>query len=387
MSRRRRYPTGFWAVWTAVAVDLLGFGIIIPLLPLYADSFGATPATIGILVASYSLAQFTMAPVWGRLSDRVGRRPILLVTIAGSAIGSLILGLAGGVALLFVGRIVDGASGASVAVARATIADGAEPHDRPRLMGMLGAAFGVGFIAGPALGGVAAFGGPSLPFFVAAGISTLNLLLGWVRIPETRRPEEPTVEARGPSRPSPDVWRLVALTFVTIVAFSSFEATFALLGERRLSLTPSAVAFAFAGVGVVLVVTQAALTAPLGRRFGEHGSIRIGIGANIAGFLLLSEATSWAVLLVGLGALAFGQGLLVPMVSSAIAGAARSTGTALGAQTAAGGLGRVVGPLLGGVLFGVSVSLPYWVAAILVAAALLLVPRRRGRPGVGSRAF
>jgi MFS transporter, DHA1 family, tetracycline resistance protein len=377
MSDRRRTPPGFWAVWTAVAMDLLGFGIIIPLLPLYADSFGATPAVIGALVASYSLAQFALAPVWGRLSDRFGRRPILLATIAGSAIGSLVIGLAGGVAILFLGRIIDGASGASVAVARATIADVSAPADRPRLMGLLGAAFGVGFIIGPAVGGLAALGSPSLPFFVAAGISTLNLAIGWMRIPETRSADRRPTRAAG-DRTRPDVRRLLALTFVTAVAFSAFEATFALLGERRFAMTPTTVAFAFAGVGMVLVATQAGLTEPLGRRFGEFGSIRVGIVSNIAGFVMLAEATSLWLMLVGLGILAFGQGLLVPMVASAIAGAAgpHGSGIALGAHTSASGLARVVGPLIGGALFGVAMALPYRVAAALVAAALVLVPRR-----------
>jgi MFS transporter, DHA1 family, tetracycline resistance protein len=377
MTGRRRTPEGFWAVWTAVAMDLLGFGIIIPLLPLYADSFGASPATIGALVACYSLAQFVLAPVWGRLSDRLGRRPVLLATIAGSAIGSLVLGLAGGVAILFVGRIIDGASGASVAVARATIADVSDRADRPRLMGLLGAAFGVGFIAGPAIGGLAALGSPSLPFFVAAGISAINFAVGWARIPETRTARRTTRAADGAAAARSDVRRLLALTFVTVVALSAFEATFALLGERRFSMTPTAVAFAFAGVGVVLVATQAGLAGPLGRRFGEIGSIRIGIASSVLGFVVLAETGRFGLMLVGLGVLAFGQGLLVPMVSSAIAGAAgpHGSGMALGAHTAASGLARVVGPLLGGALFGIATHLPYRMSAALVAAALLLIPK------------
>lgn len=372
----RRTPRGFWAVWSAVAIDLLGFGIIIPILPLYAEDFGATPGMIGLLVATYSLAQFALAPVWGRLSDRFGRRPILLLTIAGSAVGSLILGLAGGLAMLFVGRIIDGASGASVSVARAVVADTSDASDRPRLMGLLGAAFGVGFVLGPLIGGLAALGGRSLPFFVAAALSTINLVVGWARITETRVPaiRPPTAGPR--SLPAP-VRRLVALTFVSVVAFSAFEATFALLGQERLAMTPSSVAFAFAGVGVILVLTQAVLAGGLATRLGDAGSIRLGLIVNVVGFLLLSEAASAGVLASSLALLAFGQGLLVPVVSSAVAGAAGSygSGAALGAHASAGGLARAVGPVIGGVLFGISTANPYRFAAVLVAAAILLVPR------------
>ncbi|MCL1599654.1 MAG: MFS transporter, partial [Actinomycetia bacterium] len=162
---KKSVPRGFWTVWTSVALDLLGFGIIIPILPLYASDFGASPFVIGLLLASYSLAQFIFSPIWGRVSDKAGRKPVLVVTLVGSAIGSLVLGLAGSILVLFVGRIIDGISGASVAVARAVVADTADEKDRPRLMGYLGAAFGIGFVLGPALGGLAGLFGPRVPFF------------------------------------------------------------------------------------------------------------------------------------------------------------------------------------------------------------------------------
>lgn len=373
----RRVPKGFWVIWTAVAMDLLGFGIIIPVLPLYADSFGADPTTVGLLVASYSFAQFVFSPIWGKASDRFGRRPILLVTIAGSAVGSLILGLAGSVLVLFIGRIVDGISGASVAVARATVADTAPPGDRPRLMGLLGAAFGVGFVLGPAIGGIAALGGPSLPFFVAAAISAVNFAIAARRVPETlpatpRRATPPAVP--GISWP---LRRLLGTAFVGVVAFSAFETTFALLGERRFGMSLSTVGLTFAGIGVVLVATQGMLAGPISRRLGEHGSIRLALGANAAGFLILSEARSWVLLAAGLALLAFGQGLLVPMISSAVAGLARaSAGTALGLQASASGLARVVGPVMGGALFAVGTPMPYRAAALLTALVIPLIPRR-----------
>lgn len=376
MSTRQPIPRGFWPVWTAVAVDLLGFGIIIPLLPLYAERFGASAFTIGLLFASYSLAQFVFSPIWGRISDRVGRRPILLVTIAGSAIGSLVLGLAGSLPMLFVGRILDGASGASVAVARATVSDVANSDQRPRLMGLLGAAFGLGFVIGPSLGALSSLGSPSLPFFVAAGISVLNLIAGAIRIPETlREPATPAASFGLRSLPNP-VLRVVVLTFVGITAFSAFEATFSLLGSARLAMTETIVALVFAGVGLVLVVTQGGMVGPITRALGESTTIRLGLALNIGGFALLSFAESWGVLVPGLVLLAVGQGLLTPTLSSAVAGMVpERAGVALGVQQSAGGLARVVGPALGGALFAAAIPLPYIVAAGLTLIALPIVPR------------
>ncbi|HEY5649893.1 MAG TPA: MFS transporter [Acidimicrobiia bacterium] len=374
----RRTPEGFWAVWTAVAMDLLGFGIIIPLLPLYADSFGATATTIGILFASYSLAQFVLSPVWGRISDRVGRKPVLVVTIVGSAIGSLTLGLAGSLTVLFIGRIIDGASGASVAVARAAVADVATPEQRPRLMGLLGAAFGFGFVIGPVVGSLAALGGPEIPFFLAAAISAANAIATWIRVPESR-----VVTAAGASSGSirdlsGTVARLVVLTFVGITAFGAFEATFSLLAEVRLGLGEAEIGFVFAGLGVLLVATQGGLIGPATRLVGERQLIRVGLVLNVVGFLMLSTAESWALLIPGLAILALGQGFITPALASAIAGSAEPgrSGAALGVQQSAGGLARVVGPAMGGALFAIELAVPYVVAAGLTLAALPIVPRR-----------
>lgn len=379
-----RFPAGFWSVWVTVAMDLLGFGIIIPLLPLYADSFGASPATIGLLFASYSLAQFLLSPVWGKLSDRVGRRPVLLVTIVGSAIGSLVLGLAGSVAVLFIGRIIDGASGASVAVARSTVADVASPEQRPRLMGLLGAAFGFGFVIGPVVGSLAALGGPAVPFFVAAGISAANAITTWLRVPETRAASATGSSSGSIRNLSGTVIRLVVLTFVGVTAFGAFEATFSLLAEARLGLGEAQIGFVFAGLGVLLVGTQGGLIGPATKLVGERGLIRIGLVMNVVGFVLLSVAGSWGLLVPGLAILALGQGFITPTLASAIAGSATPgmSGAALGVQQSAGGLARVVGPAMGGALFAIGLPVPYVVAAGLTLAALPIVPSDTGKESV-----
>src|SRR4051812_6464470 len=199
---RTPLPAGFGTIWTSVAIDLVGFGIVFPLLPLYAERFHASATTVGALFASFSVAQLVFAPVWGRLSDRIGRKPVLVLALVGTAAGSLLTGLAGSLPLLFLGRIVDGMSGASVSVAHAAVADVAEASERPRLFGLLGAAFGVGFVAGPAIGalaaaaGVGAVPGPGtgaaarlaaarLPFSVAAAIAGASAIVAIRGLPET----------------------------------------------------------------------------------------------------------------------------------------------------------------------------------------------------------
>ncbi len=372
-------PRGFWAVWTAVALDLLGFGIIIPILPLYASNFGANPYMIGLLLASYSLAQLLFAPIWGQLSDRFGRKPILVVTLVGSAIGSLVLGLAGSILVLFIGRIIDGISGASVAVARAIVADTADETNRPRLMGLLGAAFGVGFVLGPALGGLAGLFGPRVPFLIAGSIAAVNAVVAARRLSETRKPTDarPTLllqRIRGLNR---DVAGLIALSFVAVAAFSLFETTFALLAAERLAITGPQISLVFALVGVVLVATQAGLVGILSKRYSEITMIGIGLALNIPGFLLVAFSTSWLQLAPGLVLLAVGQGLTTPAISSAIAGRAPAghAGVVLGVQQSAGGLARVVGPITGGVLFAVGIKMPFVVAALVTLTTLVFLPR------------
>ena len=166
-----------------MALDMVGFGILLPVLPLYAEDFGASPATAAALVAVFSAAQMVAAPFWGRLSDRIGRRTVLVAALVGSCLGSLVTGLAGALWVLFAGRVLDGFSGSSYAVGQAAVADLAEPEDRPRLMGMLAAAFGVGFVAGPLIGSIAALGRREWPFFGAAALAGANALVALVRLP------------------------------------------------------------------------------------------------------------------------------------------------------------------------------------------------------------
>lgn len=400
---RRPLPPGFGTIWTTVAVDLVGFGVVLPLLPLYASRFHASPATVGAMFASFSVAQLVFAPIWGRVSDRIGRKPVLILSLVGTAVGTLLTGLAGSLALLFVGRIVDGASGASVSVAHAAVADVAPPRERARLFGLLGAAFGVGFVVGPALGGVAALVDERLPFFVAAAIAGVNALVAIRRLPETNRrradvhtplawtPQtgledevvvlEDQQDQQAPKEdvPTPrSIPRLLVVAFVSLVAFSAFEVTFPLFGHIRLGFELSSTAGLFAAIGLLLAAVQSSLVRPAVERLGETGTLRLGLLTNAVGLLVLAAVHSWWLLVPALVALVVGQGLAMPAMTAAFAGSASAnrTGGVLGVQQSANGLARVVGPLLGGLLFEhVGIAAPYVAGAAFMAICAAIVAR------------
>lgn len=400
---RQPLPPGFGVIWITVALDLVGFGIVMPILPQYAERFGVTATVIGLLMSSFSLAQLVCAPLLGRVSDRIGRKPVILLSLFGTAIGSFLTGGAGSVWVLFAGRLLDGASGASVSVAQAAVADVAAPADRTRLMGLLGAAFGVGFVAGPALGALAALGGPHVPFYVAAALSFVNGIVAIWRLPETRpasvRAAEldgerlaaaPALDGPGLAEPahvqiphddrredSSTILRLIAVAFTGMLAFSAFEATFALLAGDRFGLQLSSTAAVFTVIGIGLVVVQGGLVGPISSRLGESTTLRAALVANGIGLLVLALDAGWLGLSVALGLLVLGQGLVTPTLSSAVAGRAGARrGQWLGWQQAAGGVARVIGPAVGGALFQhVGVGAPYVVGAVVVGVALALVPR------------
>ena len=388
-TEKTQIPRGFGVIWTTVALDLVGFGIVLPVLPLYARKFHASPGVIGVMIASFSVAQLLCAPLWGRVSDRIGRKPVLIVSLVGTAVGSLLTGLAGGVALLFVGRIVDGASGASVSVAQASVADLADPKDRARLFGLLSAAFGLGFVLGPALGGLFALVNARVPFFVAAAIAGVNAAVAIRRLPETHRvapAPSPDVSAGVPVRQMPGVVELMAVSFLALVAFSAFEATFALFNKARLGYGESSTYAVFVVIGVLIAANQVALVRPVVERMGERGALCTGLAVNAVGLSLLAGVHSTLELVPCVVLLTIGQGLITPTVASVVAGAAPPSdrGRVLGMQQSAGGLARVVGPAAAGVAFGrLGVWVPAAGGAVVLAAGLalaLVAPARAHDP-------
>ena len=394
--KRRALPAGFGPIWVTVAIDLIGFGIVLPILPRYAEDLHVSATTIGLIVGAFSLAQLVCAPILGRLSDRIGRKPILLLSLAGTAVGSLLTGLAGSVWLLALGRVVDGASGASVSVAQAAVSDVAEPKDRARLLGLLGAAFGLGFVIGPALGSLAALGGKRLPFFVAAGLAAANAIVAIRRLPETRHHHDDAGAAADETAARPGrrfrvgalpggVPSLIGVIFVALVAFSGFEGTFALLLDHRFGLSLSGTGVVFTAIGVALVIVQGGAVHGVVARLGEIGTVRLGLAANAVGLLLVAADGRWWTLAPGLLMLVIGQGLLAPAAAAAVANRVprQRRGEVLGFQQSAGSLARFLGPAIAGALFQhAGVPSPYLAGAALAVLAFLFVQQGIGRSPV-----
>ena len=374
-------PPGFGTIWASVAVDLIGFGIVLPILPIYAKRFHATSFEAALLLTAFSAAGFVCSPLLGRLSDRIGRRPVILLSLAGTAVGSLMTGLAAGLPLLFAGRIVDGASGASVSVAQAAAADLSSSEDRSRLFGLLGAAFGVGFVAGPAIGALGALWGARVPFYLAAGLAGVNTVVAWFRLPETRPADLPPPPRTGPRWRDPAVVAaapLLLVAFAAMMAFSGFEATFSLFGQRHLGLGIASAAAVFTGVGLVVVGVQGGVVHSVVRRFGEMRTLGTGLALNGVGLGLLAPARSWAMAAPALLLLTAGQGLVQTTMASALAGQAGPgrRGTVLGAQQSVSALARIAGPAAGGALLGARGSgATYVLGAALTGVAFLALFR------------
>jgi multidrug resistance protein len=365
-------------------LDLIGFGMILPLLPFYAQTFHASPLQIGILFSSYSLAQLVFAPLLGRVSDRVGRRPMLLVSIAGNAAAYLLFAAAGSFAVLLLARTLSGIAASNYGIAQAYVADVTPPAGRSRAMGMIGAAFGLGFIIGPALGGLFAhFGERTVPL-AAAAFSAANFVIALLWLHESLSPEV-RGRARGQQWLSLDSLRdlggnvpllsLMLLFFLVMFCFSMMEATLALYCQSRFGFGTAKTSGLFVYVGVLLVIVQGGLLGRLVRRFGERRLILSGIAMMAVGLALLPSAPLLWVVFLSLALLAVGNGMHNPStlgLLSQLAGEG-SQGETIGLSRSFGALARALGPTAGTWIFGVAgVGWPFWAAGGLMLGALLL---------------
>ena len=364
-------------IFVTVFIDLLGFGIIIPLLPFYAESFGASAFAIGLLGTSYSLMQFLFSPIWGRWSDRIGRKPIILVGLLGSCVSYVMLALADSLLLLFVARIVGGIAGANIPTAQAYIADVTTPENRAKGMGLVGAAFGLGFIFGPALGGLLSRYGPQTPMWVAGALCLANFIAAWFLLPESRVESASTrtlgrIEAFRHAMTNPTLLLILALYFIVTMAFSGFEATFALFSEARFGYTATSIGFLFTFIGVVLALIQGVLVGKVVKRIGEWRLIPMAIFAISASIGMIPFAWNVPTLLAALGLLAVGMGFNNPALSSMVSRLAHADdqGGILGLASSLASLGRVVGPAWGGYLYDAyGMTTPYLSAAALMFVA------------------
>lgn len=377
---REPLPRGFWVIWSTVALDMIGFGIVAPILGRYADRFGASGFQVGLLFASFSLAQMVFSPILGRWSDRVGRKPVIVISLFGTALGSFITGAAGALWVLFAGRLIDGASGASVSVAQSAITDLATKEQRARMLGMLGMAFGVGFVFGPAIGGLAALGGPHIPFYVAGTLALINAVAAIIRLQETRVPNKaaPTTRVHVPFRKR-RYGALAGVGFFSMLAFSGFEATFSLFGGARFNLTEASTALVFLGVGVVMSAVQGSLIGPLTSRFGSLQLLRNGLVLVSIGLLFLGAAVIWPTMIVALLFMVVGAGISNPSLTALVADSAHEDrrGEALGIQQSASALARVIGPPLAGLAFDhVGIGAPFTFGALIYVLAIGIAFRK-----------
>ncbi|HET7824538.1 MAG TPA: MFS transporter [Anaeromyxobacter sp.] len=361
-------------LFVIVFVDLLGFGMVIPVMALYAERLGAPDSQIGWLMTGYSAMQFVFTPIWGRLSDKYGRRPLLLLSIAMTAIGFVIYAIAPDFRWLLFSRLFAGAATANIAIAQAYIADVTPPEGRARGMGLIGAAFGLGFVLGPALGGFLSSVSLAAPGYAAAALAAVNGVAAFFVLPEPV--ERAAAERRGVRLPAlldelrrPGIRRLIVIYLFAILAFSGMEATFALLAAHRYGLDQRHVSYVFAFIGVVVTVVQGGLIGRLTRRFGERALLVAGLVLQGAGLVALPYAAGLGAALLAslphgvaaaIGAtagttgllaasfpLAFGAGLVNPSLTSLLSRSARAEdqGGTLGIGQAAAALGRIAGPI------------------------------------------
>ncbi|MFC1791232.1 MFS transporter, partial [Gemmatimonadota bacterium] len=368
-----------------VFLDLVGFGIVLPLLPFYADRFGASGTQVGLLITVYSVAQFFLAPLWGRLSDRVGRRPILILGLLGSAASYVVFAYAGTLAVLFLSRIMAGIGGATVPVAQAYIADITPPERRAGNLGLIGAAFGLGFIFGPALGGVLAPISAEAPGLAAAVLCFGNGILAFFLLPESLTEAEREDRAMGRSSPGlkdfgaalrdPRTARILLLTFLFTLAFAAMQPTFPLFGSIRFGLEERNVGYLFAFLGLISATMQGGLVRRLVPIMGETRLIQLSGLPFIAGLLTIAFAPTVGVLLVGLALLAVGFGGTLPSIVSLLSRVAppELQGSVLGIGQSVGSLARIIGPFLAGVVYDLQgMAWPYIGGAGVATAAFLV---------------
>ncbi len=366
-------------IFLTIFVNLVGFGIIIPLLPFYAETFGASPLVIGLLFAVFSLCQLAAAPALGDWSDKYGRRPVLIFSLLGTVVSFVMLALAHSITMLFLARIVDGLSGGNISTARAYVADITQPKDRARAYGLIGAAFGLGFIFGPALSGVLAKVSYTAPIWAAAAITLVATAMAWLWLPETVHRAHAGVG--NPFRYLPallrraSVGRMLVIDFVYWFAFSIFQTTFALFAARRFGFDAPKTGYVFSAFGVLGAIIQGGLIRPIVHRLGDTTTFRCGLIFGAFGLVAAALSHTVVLFMITLVPLAFGIGFGHPTVASLVSRVARDEeqGRVQGAASAVESLGRTVGPVWGNASLGrFGESMPYLSAAAFLLLTLVL---------------
>lgn len=375
-------------IFLIVFVDLLGFGIVLPLLPYIAEKYEATPLTIGILGATYSFFQLVSGPILGRLSDRYGRKKLLAISQFGSAIGYLLLGMAHNLPLLFLARVIDGITGGNISIAQAYIADVTTKENRAKGMGIIGAAFGLGFIFGPAIGGFLAKYDYSYPGYFAMAVSLITVFMTMFALPETvnSKEREKTVKAKITFQQfwkvatSSNIEYLIIVFFLLNSAFSLMQGTFALWTQKRFNFGPEQNGYIFAFIGIVSVIAQLKLLPILVKKFHERVLLNYSTIFFGLGFFLIPFVPNPWYLLATQSFIIFGNAMANPAIQALASEnvSKEEYGETLGFLQSAGSLGRIVGPVLGGYLFGaLGIDSPFFFAAFILFVIFVYLKARK----------
>jgi multidrug resistance protein len=371
-----------------IFIDFTGFGLVIPLLPFWAQHLGANAVGVGLILTLYALAQFIFTPMLGSLSDRYGRRPVIIASLIIEAIAFALSALANTLPLLFFARFIGGVGSSNIGSAQAVVSDVTPPEGRARGMGLIGAAIGMGFVVGPAIGGVLAPLGSAIPFWVAAVVAVVNTLLVTLFLPETRKREVATAGTHAKNEGFsmllagwkqalryPIVARLAIMSLLFNVAFTAMEAIYPLFSQHVFGWTAMQNGYIFTYVGIIVVIMQGGLVGQLVKRFGERSLLIAGLIMLAIGLGLLPWSTQLGLMLVALGILSAGDGAVTPTISTLLSFASPETaqGETLGFAQGLSGLGRIVGPLIAGSFYAFAgPGSPFLISAGLVIVALLI---------------
>jgi len=382
-----------WIIFLIVFVNLLGFGIIMPLLPYYAEAFGAGPIMIGLITAAYSFFQILSAPILGELSDKYGRRPVLMFSIFGTAVSFLLLGFAHSIPILFLSRIIDGITGGNISTAQAYIADITTEKDRTRGMGFMMAAFSLGLVLGPALGGLLSVYGYSVPAFVAGGVAMIATICTFFFLPESYRAKSNIATIKQKRHQlfklknffdaitHPNVGLLLRISFVTMLAFSLMQGTFALYTEHSLNLSARTNGMIFAYLGLVGILVQVFLLKKILQFFSEPKILVLSTVLMAVGLGLISFSSNTIMLVVAITLLALASSISRPVIAGNVSKLvpADEQGNIAGMDQSVGGVARLFGPLIGTMFFSLmGVKSPFIIATVLLALTAVYASSRFG---------
>ncbi|EIT85736.1 major facilitator superfamily protein [Fictibacillus macauensis ZFHKF-1] len=374
MNNKKALPILFLVMFLV----MVGFGIIIPVLPFYAEKIGASPAELGMLMAVYSLMQLLFAPIWGKISDRIGRKPVMLIGIAGLALSFFLMAVSNALWMLFAARIIGGLlSSANMPTTMAYVADITTPENRGKGMGIIGAAVGLGFIFGPAIGGIFAKTSLHLPFYLAAGSSVLTFFLVLFVLKESlskeqRETNSTQASSRWAAFSGPHAILFILQLFVSL-SLSGLEATFAYYAAEKAGLGTRQLGYIFMIMGFAGALVQGGLVGRLTKKFGEGRVIQLGIIVSAIGFALILLVHDFATAALYLSIFGIGNGVIRPSVSALLTKSSTAGhGSVTGLLSSFDSLGRIVGPPLGGWLFAYTFNLPYLSGIVLSFIALVL---------------